>query len=998
MRIKILLITLLFLFGFIQAQEIKITGKVTESSGEPLPGATVFEKGTTNGTVTDADGNYSITTSGPDAILEYSFIGFLTEQEAVSGKSSIDKILLPDIQSLEEVVLIGYGSVKKKDLTGAVSVISTEDFKNTQVLSVGDAIQGHASGVTVRSNGNIGSEPDIKIRGVGNFGIHNPLYIIDDVITSGGIRDLNVNDIESLQILKDASAAAIYGNRAANGVIIISTKKGKTGDMKVDLSLKYGIDKLPKLNLMDTTEFFRYNDMAYENAGMTPPNHFENNTDWESEVLRTGYSQDYNMGISGGSDKGHYLLSAGYYSVNGTSIGTSMDRFTLRVNTDAKRGPITVGENLSITNTSLVPSSDGNPVASVMRMLPDMAVYDSTNPGGYGYGNEARARTFGTNPIAVQNLVKNKSGNLRLRGNVFGEVSFLKYFKYRMNVGYETSFDRYKSLRKVGNWTLNQPYEDSYLYENRAQYQSLLFDNLLTFVGSFGAHNINAMAGSSYQHESYDQISGKISSLFVSGGEYIDVLNSGSSNPVVAGFRAEIFRISYFGRINYDYNSKYLFSASIRRDASSQFGPGYRKGFYPSASAGWRVSKESFFNIDWISELKVRANYGELGNSWFENWGQVTGIYDYIPTMTTFPMYYFGTENLQTGAIQRKLVNPDLRWETKKTANFGTEWGLWGNQFLFSADYYTSRTVDVLVTYPILLATGNDGGNPWVNAGTLQNNGLEFEVSWRKSQGDFEYSISANITTINNEVIDLPYGDNSITTGLCKSEVGRPLAMFYLIKTDGIFQSADEVLAHTNPEGVVIQPNAQPGDIRYIDANNDGLISDEDRQYIGSPWPKAEVGLNLSTAYKQFDISVQGFGAFGQKVWNGTRAMTERFNDNSNYMEGINPWTPENTNTDFPRVIYGDERNSRGNTDRWIENGSFFRIRNISLGYTLDNEKTEKLFDEVRFAFSVQNLVTLTKYKGLDSEFNNSNVLEFGVDGISYPSPTSFLFSINAKF
>ncbi|MBN2485847.1 MAG: TonB-dependent receptor [Bacteroidales bacterium] len=998
MRIKLLLITLLFLVGLVQAQETIVTGKVTEHSGEPLPGATVVEKGTSNGTITNVEGIYTIAVSGPDAILEFSYVGYLTEQEAVAGNNSIDKILLPDIQSLEEVVLIGYGTVKKKDLTGAVSVINTDDLKNSQVLTVGDAIQGLAAGVTIRSNGNIGSEPDIKIRGVGNFGNHNPLYVIDDIIVAGGIRDLNVNDIESVQILKDASAAAIYGNRAANGVIIITTKRGSSGDMKVDFSMKYGIDKLPSLDLMDTTEFFFYNDMAYRNAGLTPPNHFENNTDWEKEVLRTGYSKDYNLSISGGNDKSRYLMSAGYYSINGTSIGTSMDRISFRVNSDAKRGPFTIGENISITNTSMVPSSDGNPVASVMRMLPDMPVYDSANPGGYGYGNEARARTFGTNPIAVQNLVNNKSGNMRLRGNVFGELSFLKYFKYRMNVGYETSFDQYKSLRKVGNWTLNQPFEDSYIYENRAQYQSILYDNILSFDRNIDAHSINLVVGSSYQHESYNQISGKNSSIFVSGGEYIDVLNGGSSNPVVAGFKAEIYRISYFGRLNYDYQGKYLFSATLRRDATSQFGPDYRTGYFPSVSAAWRLSKENFFAVDWISDLKIRANYGELGNASFENWGQNSGIYDYIPSLTTFPMYYFSTENIVTGATQRKLVNPDLTWETKKQSNFGADWGLWGNQLIFSADYYISKTEDVLVAYPILYATGNDGGDPWVNAGTLQNNGFDFELSWRKSGRDFNYSVSANLTTINNKVIDLPYGDNSITTGLCKSEVGRPLAMFYLIKTDGIFQSEGEVLAHKNSKEVVIQPNAKPGDIRYIDYNDDGLISDEDRQYAGSPWPVAEVGLNFSASYKQFDVSVQGFGSFGQKVWNGTRAMTERFNDNSNYRKGINPWTPENTNTDFPRVLYGDERNSRSNTDRWIEDGSFFRLRNISLGYNLSIPKTEKLFDNIRLAVSVQNLATLTKYEGLDAEFSNGNVLEFGVDGITYPSPTSILFSINAKF
>lgn len=1001
MKSGLLIGIMLFLAGTIYSQGYQISGNVSESSGEPLPFVNILEKGTSNGTVSDKDGNYTITVTDANAILVFSYVGYLTQEIPTLGQTTIDAILELDIASMEEVVVIGYGTIKKKDLTGAVSVVNTDGFKNIQSLSVGEAMQGLVSGVTIRSNGNIGSEPNIKIRGIGNISNNNPLYVVDGLIFTGGLRDLNVNDIESVQILKDASAAAIYGNRAANGVVIITTKKGKSGPPTIDFSAKFAWEKLPSLNLMDTTDFFFYNDMAYDNANMARQNHYENNTDWEKEALQTGFSGDYNLGISGGSEHSSYLVSANYYNNKGTLKGTELERYNVRINTEATRGILTVGENLAISNTAVIPYSGGNPITDVMRMTPDIPVYDSTHFGGFGFGDESRARTFGTNPIAIQDLVNLKSENARIRGNLYAEASFFKMLTYRVSVGYETSFDAFKRLRKEGDFTLNLPYEPSHVYENKARYQSFLLDNLLTFNKSFDNHNINAVLGSSYQREGYEQIWGLNHGIFVSGGQYLDVLNAGSSNPSTGGFRSEIYRISYFGRVNYDYAGKYLLSATLRRDATSQFGPDYRIGWFPSVSAGWRISDESFFNVSWMDNLKIRGSYGELGNSAFQSWGGNSGIYDYIPSLTTFPLDVFGTgsdEVILNGATQRELVNSDLTWETKKQINVGADFGFLKNRLQLSADYYISTTEDVLVEFPILIATGNDGGNPWVNAGSLRNTGVDIDVSWREVRNDFRYSVTANITTIKNEVLKLPYGDERILTGLCLTEVGSPMAMFYLVEMDGIFQTEDEVLAHTNSEGVVIQPSAKPGDLRYVDFDDNGLISAAgDRQLLGSPWPKLEAGLNFEMEYKNIDFSFHGFGAFGQKVFNGTRSLTERFNDNSNYRNGIDPWTPENTDTDFPRVLYADERNSVGWINRWIEDGSFFKIRQVTLGYTLNFDAVQKIMENLRIAVTVQNPITFTGYSGLDPEFSNGNVLEFGVDGNSYPSPRIFLFSISAK-
>jgi len=429
------------------------------------------------------------------------------------------------------------------------------------------------------------------------------------------------------------------------------------------------------------------------------------------------------------------------------------------------------------------------------------------------------------------------------------------------------------------------------------------------------------------------------------------------------------------------------------------------EGYSKSSAQAAVIEHEEYFcmsfrgtneRADWLDNLKVRASYGELGNS------AIGGRYDYIPSLTTFPLAVFGTgeaETILSGAIQRQLVNEDLTWETSKQTNIGADFGFLSNRLQLSADYYISVTEDVLVEFPILIATGNDGGNPWVNAGSLKNSGVEIDRMWKDTKGDFKYSVSANVTSIKNEVLDLPYGDSTIISGACITEIGQPMAMFYLVESDGIFQSEEEVLAHVNSEGTVIQPDAQPGDLRYVDYDDNGIISAAgDRQVLGNPWPKLQLGLQFNCSYKNFDLSLYGFGAVGQTVFNGTRSLTERFNDNSNYRYGIDPWTETNTDTDFPRVVYADERNSVGWIDRWLEDGSYFKIQQITLGYTFKIDPIQEYFQNLRAAVTLQNPITFTSYTGLDPEFNNWNVLEFGVDGNSYPSPRILMFTLSAKF
>jgi len=976
-----------------------VTGKVTDSSGNPLPGVSVIIKGTATGVVTDINGNFSMTNIPDDATLQFSFVGMQLKEVVVGNKTEINITLEEETIGIEEVVAIGYGTVRKADLTGAVSVVRADEFKNVAALSVGNALQGLVPGVNIRASGGIGSEPVVEIRGLGNFTNNNPLYVIDGLPTTGN-RDFNVNDIETVQILKDASAAAIYGSRAANGVIIIETKKGVSGDMKVNYTGKLSIDKLPMMNLMGRDEWIAITTQAYQNAiadGVPDvkvvPTWMNGNTNWNDEVFRTAVIQDHNFSFSGGGKNQKYLVSLNYFDNPGTVYGTSMDRYTFRVNTEGKKGILTIGENLAISNTFV---ENQNSVFSkhidVLRMLPIIPVYDENNPGGYGYGNEATARTFGSNPIATEDLMYNSDENLRIRGNLYATLDILDGLQYKINVGYETSRDNHKWLRKVGNFTLNQPYDPSTRYENKAKYVSKLIENTLTYKKMFAKHDINAVVGNSYQNIYYEMIAAEKRNLVKVGDHYFDVIDAGTTDPNAWGNIAESALISYFGRLNYAFDEKYLLSATFRSDGSSKFAKGNKWGFFPSVSAGWRISREEFFNVDAISDLKLRFSHGTLGNVNIGNW-------DYVAVLNSFPVAVFGNDqHLESGMTQIQLANQNLKWEEQTQDNFGMDISLLDNKLQFTAEYFISTTKDVLTRMQILMTTGNDGGDPFVNAASLRNKGIELSANWKDQVGEIKYSVGANMTRLRNEVLEFGYGKVEQYTWITKTEIGQPLAIFYTITTDGIFQNAAEVQAHKSSSGKVIQPNAKPGDIRYNDVNDDGQINNDDREICGNPWPKFEIGLNGQVSYKNFDFSFAGFGSFGQDVFNGAASWMGGFSDNTNHLSGYKGWTPENPNTNNPRVLYADNRNARGDQNRWIEKGGYFKIRQMTLGYTFDIPKVKEIFETVRVSVTGQNLITFTKYSGLDPEFKSPNIFVKGHDDAAYPSPRSVVFSLSVQF
>ena len=981
-----------------EQQGKKVTGKVTDQSGASLPGVSVVVKGTSTGTITDANGSYSLSNLTANSTLLFSFVGMKAQEINVENKSVINVVMEEVAIGLEEVVAIGYGTVRKADLTGAISVVKAAEFKNVAALSVGNAIQGLVSGVNIRSSGNIGSEPVVEIRGLGNFTNNNPLYVIDGLPTTGN-RDFNVNDIESIQILKDASAAAIYGSRAGNGVIIIETKKGASGAMKVNYTGKVSIDKLPMMDLMGRDEWIKITTQAYQNsiADGVPdvksvPTWMDGNTDWNKAVFRTAVIQDHNLSFSGGGKNEKYLVSMNYFDNPGTVYGTSMKRYSFRVNTEGKKGIFTIGENLAISNTSV---EEQNSIFSkhidVLRMLPIIPIYDKNNFGGYGYGNEATARTFGSNPIATEDLMSTSNENLRIRGNIYATLDIIKGLQYKFNAGYETSRDNNKFLRKVGNWTLNQPFDPSDLYENKAKYVSTLIENTLTYKKLIGKHDINAVAGNSYEHVYYEMIGAEKKNLVKVGDHYFDVIDAGTTDPNAFGNIGESALLSYFGRLNYTFDEKYILSATFRSDGSSKFAKGNKWGFFPSVSVGWRISKEDFFKIDAISDLKLRFSHGTLGNSDIGNW-------DFIGVQNSFPVAVFGNDqHLVPGMTQIKLANANLKWEEKTQDNFGLDIAFLDNKLQFNADYFVSTTKDVLTPIRILMTTGNDGGDPLVNAASLRNKGVEISGNWKDKIGDWKYSVGVNFTRLRNEVVEFGYGKKVQYEWITKTEIGKPLAMFYTITSDGIFQNEAEVLAHKSTAGKVIQPNAKPGDIRYNDVNNDGQINNDDRAICGNPWPKFEIGLNGQVSFKNFDFSIAGFGSFGQDVFNGAGSWMGGFSDNTNHLSGYKGWTKENP-TNNPRVLYADNRNARGDQSRWIEKGSYFKIRQMTLGYTFNIPRIKQVFDNLHVSVTGQNLITFTKYTGLDPEFKAPSIWVKGHDDASFPSPKSVVFSLSVQF
>ncbi len=989
------------------AQNRAVSGIVRFQDSSPVPGAFIYVKSNTSiGTTSDVDGRWSLSVP-PDAVLVFSFIGTKTQEVPVGNRSTIDVVLENDTEMIDEMVVIGYGSVKKSDLTGAVSVVKTDEFKNKMNLSIGDALQGMAAGVSVRSGGDIGSLPSIQIRGTANLTNNDPLYVIDGMPTSNS-AEFNVDDIETIQVLKDASAAAIYGSRAANGVIIITTKKGKKGEPKIEFGSKISIQNLPRMAFAEADEWKAVFDLAFDNSiadgyeGVTKRmNHWDNNTDWQEEFFKTGVVQEYNLGFSNGNDNGNYRASFSYLNNSGVTLGRNMSRLTARVNSETKKGRLTFGETLLVGHTKTI--NNGGSFTSVVRMIPTIPVYAKTESElaaatthGYGRGSTDNARSLGSNPVAEANTGESYTNQLRIQGNAYMQVDIFDFLNYKISMGTTLSDSDSRSWTPGYSNALNGSNGQSSASALSNRYYHNVVENTLNFNKSFGKHSINAVAGMTYENENmYTSAVTKNNLISTASGEFFKNVDSATDLTSGAGATSENALISYLARVNYDFGGKYLLTATVRHDGSSRFSKQYRWGTFPSISAAWRISKENFFNVPWINDLKVRANYGTLGS-------QNVGNYDYQMFVNSYAQYRFDGNGATMGQAIVDLANNDLTWETLTQQNYGIDAAFLGNRLQVSAEYFNSRSKDVLTTLKILATTGS-ASSPYVNAASITNKGFELTLSWKDKIGtDFNYSISANVSHTKNTLDDFGYGKIEEYTSRCVTRVGHSIGAYYLIETDGLFQSEEEVLNYKSKDGSVIQPDAKPGDIRFKDANGDGKISDADRVVLDdkSPWPKLETGITFMAQYKGFDFTLSGYGAFGQWAYNNTRMYTDNLNDCANIRAGQKWWGFNGYKTNnawFPRPLYSNPKNSAYYIDRWIENSSYFKFSTISLGYTLNAPKNFRVFDSIRLSVTGQNLITLTKYTGYDPDFKGS-LFEPGVDYQAQPAPKSVIFSLNINF
>jgi TonB-linked outer membrane protein, SusC/RagA family/TonB-dependent outer membrane receptor, SusC/RagA subfamily, signature region len=978
------------------AQQI-VKGVVSDNNGTPLAGVTIIdEEKTSLGTDTDGNGEFQITAKQGDS-LKFVLLGYKTKYVVVNS-SFLNVILEEEVNEIDELVVIGYGTVKKKDILGSISSVKGKDLEDRASGNIIESMRGKVSGVKITSSGQPGSNSSIVIRGLGSLTNNNPLFIIDGSY-GGNELGVNVEDIESIQILKDASSAAIYGSRAANGVVIITTKQGKAGKLKVKFDSQTTVSWLPKYDLMDAETYKKYNDRAYSEAILAGvdginglQNHYDANTDWQKEMLSTGVLQNYNVSLSGGTDELKYYTSLNRMDDNGSMYSTGYDKYGFRVNTTGKKGIFSYGENFFYTKSNTV-RLNGNPWSQFIGMPPTIPVYDENHVGGYGYGDVDRANSYGLNPVAMQDLFKKNNKEEYLYLNIFGQINLFDMIEAKLNVSYKSYFGTTDALRKKGNWTMGQGDDAASLSYNSAKQQDLLIEQTYNFKHQFGKHNVNVLGGISFEkfNENYRWIT-KLDPLIVNG-KYITSLDAASGITTAGGSYVKSALISYLGRVNYDYDGKYLLQLTARRDGTSRLPEKGRWGNFISASLGWRISGEDFFNVDFIDDLKIHANYGTLGNS-------SIGYWDYQSTINIAPRAIFGIdEKIYSGKIQSKLTNSDLKWERKTSTNVGIDALALKKRLSLKGEVFYAKSKDLLVYLPILLSTGNEGGNPPVNAGTVSNRGFEIELGWNDNIKDFNYSASINISRVKNKVLSLGYGATEYTTSLSRSTIGNPLGMWYLYKVRGIFQSEEEVKNYVNSEGKIIQPNAKPGDIKYDDFNDDGSITSDDRQIVGSPWPKLELGMNLSLNYKGIGLDINGYGRFGQTIYNGAAATAGDFANNQNNFNGIVPWTQENPVSDRPRIIYGDSRNSRADQDRWLEDGSFFKLSDITLSYNLPSQLVRKIsFENIRLSATFKNLITFTKYSGLDPEFADSGIYTIGADNCSFPNPKGVQFGVSFTF
>ena len=1009
----------LFLFQGVIAQNKMLVGTVVDELGEALIGVSVLNKTTGEGTITAIDGSFSLSGKQND-LIQFSYIGYASVDYVVKQEENIRVVLKEDTQNLEEVVVVGYSAQKKSSLTGAIAPVNMDDMEKRRVATVSQALQGQVAGVQItQSTGAPGDDISMLIRGEGTIGNNSPLYIIDGV-PSRTMTFLNPSDISSITVLKDASAAAVYGSRASGGVVVITTKEGEVGKGHLELNYYYGIQKVANLpRMLNTQQYMDVQEIAWNNAGYEGSNPYTidkkrtdlADTDWLDELFTLGQTHNIQATMSGGSKGVNYLLSAGYISQDGIVVydNDRYRRFSLRSNINAKYyDRLNIGANVQLTYSiqdKLNSKGDAPGIIRHAMLRPSvLSVYKDVNDPTYkandpftdlpfyknndrNGGWESSKYEWTSNPIALAYYTDDKRSQYTTFGNVFAEYEFLQdhSLKFKTNLGIDLNLYHNKAFNQnfgdddgsgsdvdKGLGRQNRP---SNLDESRGESFTLTWNNTLSYAKQFERHNINAVAGTEFisnyessigaSRQRYDYTNDTFRYLDF-GGTESDIWNSGSGS--------EWALMSVFASATYVYDNRYMITGNFRADASSRFASNHAWGFFPSVSAGWKMSEEKFLkNISWLSDLKLRGSWGQLGNQEIDN-------------------YTFMTLLKKDGDkyVISRYGNPDLKWETSEQWNVGVDLGILRNKLYLSADYFMKTTSDILL--PISLPSYVGSVSPTiVNAGTVRNKGFELSLTYRDKVGDFNYSINGNIATLDNKVLKLHPNLPNIDGKVTRTTVGQPLNAYYGFVMEGIYQNEAEINEQLYATD---NPTVQPGDIRFKDLDNNGKIDDNDRDFLGSPIPRFTYGFTLNGEYKGFNFSMLFHGVQDVQHFNDLKKIlnydTRPFNHTT---EMLGYWHGEGTSNSIPRPSFTDNGGSRISSI-FVEDASFFRLKNVELGYSFAKllKKINSPISDLKIYVSAENLFTVTSYSGLDPE--STDLIDYG----TYPQARSFLFGVNVKF
>ena len=987
---------LTFLIGMllplcVSAQQINVQGTVKDAVGG-VPGASVIVKGTTDGTIADIDGKFSINVPA-GAVLEVSCIGYVTvEVPAGNGQTPLTIVLNEDTELLEDVVVVGYGTMKKSDLTGAVAAVNSDKIKDSPAANVGQALQGKVAGVQIIDSGSPGSNVNIKVRGLGSINNCDPLVVIDGVPTDLGLNAINTEDIERIDVLKDASATAIYGSRGANGVVMVTTKRGKSGDGKISVNANFSLQTPTNVpQMLNAAQYAQLSNEMMANSGRNTnpdwadPASLGAGTNWLGELLGTGRLQKYNVSYSGGNDKTNYYVSGGFLDQTGVVRNVGYRRFTFQSNSDTQvRRWLKMSTNITFSTDTK--SSGSYSIGDTMNALPVFAVKDAD---GEWTGPEGNAEWYGSvrNPIGTTEVNKSETKGYNILANISAEISFTKWLKFKSTFGYDAKFWFTDSFTPKYAWKPIQV-EVSKRYRSDNKSFTNLWDNYFLFDHTFAKkHHLSMMAGTSAQWNSYDYMSGEKSGFLF---DSVNQMNNGQEVEYLNGSKSEWSLMSLMARVNYSYDDRYLITATIRRDGSSRFGRNNRWGTFPSVSVAWRPSKESWFpenNV--VNDLKVRGGYGVTGSQ------ASVSNYGYLATYDT-GVYSFGTAGTEQPSLySASLANPSIHWEEVAQSNIGIDLAMFNSRVQFSVDGYIKNTRDMLVKASIPITSGfEDTTTTYANAGKVRNQGVEMQLHTVNIAGEWNWETDISATYNTNKIIDLnsavPYYINQVNNSyLTMLQKGYPINVFYGYVTDGLFQNQTEVDNHA------FQPGAAPGDIRFRDLNNDGVINEEDRTVIGNPNPTWLFSMNNTVEWKGLELSVYLQGVAGNSIYNANNientGMAAAMNQTAAVLDR---WTGEGTSNFMPRAVYGDPNQNCRVSDRFIENGSYLRVKNIMLAYSFPSRMLQKIHVHgLRLSLICENVATISKYSGFDPEVSIN-----GIDQSRYPIPRTYSVGLNINF